>query len=211
MGTGTQKGREGTIPVTGMHHKAHRWIDPGSGDPGKTVVHSELMIQKPIDSSTPLLREFHKTRAVLNPWVLRLVHMPKSGSEANYFTITLTGARVFKIVSHMPPLQQPANAQRHEHEMVYFDFESITWKEELVKATGGPTYQPGTASASTKIGKYILFDQDWQESNAKVAVMKIFDELKDFGSGYAGNLYANLVAKLTGKKPPVEPAADDAE
>jgi type VI secretion system Hcp family effector len=213
IGTGIQKGREKEITVTSFTHKVTTQIDPTSGAPGKTRTHTPFVIQKNIDIATPALHQAHANGTELEPFTLRLFHMPSSGPEAHYFTITLTGAKIVKIQSVFPALQDPKNANVHEYEQVSFEYDTINWKEEAVAAFGrGERIQPGIASYGDKIKGNAIFETKWEEAYAKLGVMKIVAELKAAGFAYGTKLYDNMLNKLTGKKPvpdPVEPPGEE--
>lgn len=116
-GAGQQKGagREGMTPVIGFNHHA----EPG--------IVQTFVIRKKIDGATPKFREFLDNKEPMGKWTLHLWHMPRSGPETNYITITLAGAKVAWISSVMPDLSAPGNELIHEYEDVAFTFENLTY------------------------------------------------------------------------------------
>src|SRR5262245_20865151 len=93
VGTGLQKGREKLVCVTAFTHEITTPIDPTTKKPGGTRRHGPFIITKNVDIATPAFHAAQAGSVALEPWELRLYHMPRSGPEAHYFTITLKGAR----------------------------------------------------------------------------------------------------------------------
>lgn len=213
-GSGVQKGRVGMIPVIGFHHEVTTEIDPGTGEPGKTRLHSAFVIQKEIDLSTPGFHLYQTSGKALKECTLNLWHMPKSGPEANYFKITLSDATVVSVKMIMPPAYIDANSNTHEYEEVGLEYASIAWQKLAVAAPGMALgNEPSSASFKDMIGSGIFFKggvfiPDWMEAQAKIAVLKIAAELKGAGFEYGKNLYSSTLRKLKGEPPGVPPPDD---
>jgi type VI secretion system Hcp family effector len=109
-GTGTQQGREGKTPVNAFNHHA-------APDANQVFV-----IRKKIDASTPAYHDAMTAKTVFSKWNLELWHMPRSGPECNYVTITLEGATIAWISQVMPDLYTPEFANLHEYEEIAFSF-----------------------------------------------------------------------------------------
>ena len=114
-GTGTQKGREGKTPVTAFNHYAA---------PKESQA---FVIRKKIDASTPEFHRAMKDETIFTKWNLDLWHMPRSGPECNYVTISLEGAKIAWISLVMPDLQSPESANIHEYEEIAFSFTKATY------------------------------------------------------------------------------------
>ena len=210
-GAGRQKGREGMIPVIGFHHEITTEVDPSTGEPGKTRLHSAFVIQKEIDLSTPDFHKRQKSGASLGTCVLHLWHMPKSGPEANYFQITLADAKVVSIKTIMPPAYIDSNSNTHEYEEVGLEYSSIAWNKIAIAVAGFALgVEPGTPTFTDKIGSGLFFTggvfiPDWMETQARLAVLKIAAELKAAGFEYGKNMYRSTLNKLQGKPPDAPP------
>lgn len=165
------KGREKTHAVTAFSHKIAREIDPHNGQPSGRKVHSELVIQKEIDERSHWFHKLHDTNVVLPTVVLHLWHMPPSGTEVNYLTIELSGARIVQIEMFQPSTHIQSNSTMKEHEKISFIYDKIRFKENPVPTTGAGPGQPGTADAIHQLGLLsgddAVFHVDWVEESAK--------------------------------------------
>jgi type VI secretion system Hcp family effector len=166
-GTGVQKGREGEIPVIAFEHEVHSEIDPKLGRPLRSRRHAPLVIRKNLDFSSPFLAEAYERGTVFSDWVLRFFHLPRSGGEAHYFTISLTGARIASIDMVMPMTSDPDQSLVHEYEEVAWVYDSIVWGSAPPPSEG---LEKGTYSqfSSSDEGK---FEPDWIEEAAKQALL----------------------------------------
>jgi type VI secretion system secreted protein Hcp len=213
VGSGLQKGREGEIPVIGFHHEITTEIDPGTGDLGKTRLHSAFVIQKEVDLSTPAFHQHQTNGAAIPLCTIRLFHMPKSGPEAHYFTIKLKNAKVVSVKTVMPPAYDPNNSNIHEYEEVALEYSEITWEKIAISGAFATGNESGSPEYKDKIGEGLFFTggvflPDWLETQARVAVLKAAAELKAAGFEYGKNLYQSTLLKAQGK-PPAEPPPED--
>jgi type VI secretion system Hcp family effector len=114
-GVASQKGREGKTPVIAFNHHAA----PGAAQ--------AFVIRKKIDASTPDFNRAMDDGASFTKWKLDLWHMPRSGSEFNYLTISLEEAKIAWISLVIPDLQTPEFMNIHEYEDIAFTFKKATY------------------------------------------------------------------------------------
>ena len=128
-GSSEKEGRSGTSDIFEIEHHIHQPFDVLTGQPSGVRIHSPLRIVKLIDKATP---GFHK--ALCTGQNLKEVKLdffridPDTRSEAAYFHITLTKARIVDIRPYMPMAFVPANESYRHMEQVSFVYEQIEWK-----------------------------------------------------------------------------------
>lgn len=126
----TQSGHEDTIEVNGFSHVVH---SPRDGTTGYTTgqrQHEPLRITKKIDKSTPLLMNAWANSEMMIEFQLRFVQISNQGTEVQYYSIILHGARIAGIRQEMPNNQYPDNNGIEEMEHVTFVYNSIEWVHE---------------------------------------------------------------------------------
>jgi|ERR1051326_3947092 type VI secretion system Hcp family effector len=114
-GAGIQKGREGKTPVIAANHHA-------APDAAQVFV-----IRKKLDLSTPEFHSMMEAGTVFDKWVLDFWHMPRSGPECKYVSVTLTEAKIAWINIVMPDLQVQENYPMHEYEDIAFTFKKASY------------------------------------------------------------------------------------
>jgi type VI secretion system secreted protein Hcp len=190
------KGREGQILVRGYHHHVQRPINAVTGEVGTRRSHSLFTIRKDSDFKTSgVLRFAHKNNNVLTPWTLDLYHMPVSGDELKYFTITLTNARIAEYRMVLPSLTEAKNAVIHEYEEISFIYDKITFQSHKHTTEIGGTQVAGRSFTADATGS--VFDADWKEEQAKVAVKLVLKLLGDKADEFASD--ANLSQAIRNK------------
>jgi type VI secretion system secreted protein Hcp len=190
------KGREGQIEVRGFHHLVERPINAITGEVGTRRSHSLFTIRKDIDFSTSgLLRTAHKAGSIIAPWSLDLYHMPVSGSEKRYFTFYLENARIAEYRIVMPSLNEAKNALIHEYEEISFIYDKITFESKPHVPEIGEHELQGYKFAADASGS--VFDADWQEEQAKVAVHLVLKLLGGKADEFASD--ANLAQAIRNK------------
>ncbi|MDX2092685.1 MAG: type VI secretion system tube protein Hcp [Kofleriaceae bacterium] len=190
------KGREGQIEVRGYHHHAQRPINAVTGEVGTRRSHSLFTIRKDIDYKTSgLLRFAHKNGAVLSPWTLDLYHMPAQGDEVKYFTISLTNARIAEYRMVLPALTEAKNALIHEYEEISFIYDKISFQSHKHLTEIGSNPIAGRLFEADATGS--VFDADWKEEQAKVAVKLVLKLLGDKADEFASD--ANLAMAIRNK------------
>jgi type VI secretion system secreted protein Hcp len=124
----TQRGREGMIMIIGWSHEIVSAID-SAGQPSRRQ-HRPFVVTKEIDSSTPKLQLAHTRNENLREVVLRAWRPSRSGAEEQYFTITLTNAKIVGIRMEMLNNKYPENMQHKEREHVSFTYQQISHRIE---------------------------------------------------------------------------------
>jgi type VI secretion system secreted protein Hcp len=190
------KGREGQIEVRSFHHRVQRPINAVTGEVGTRRSHSFITIRKDCDFQTSgVLRFAHKNNNILTPWTLDLYHMPVSGDEVKYFTISLTNARIAEYRMVLPSLTEAKNAQIHEYEEISFIYDKITFQSHKHVPEIGQGAIGGRAFTADASGS--VFDADWREEQAKVAVKLVLKLLGDKADEFASD--ANLSQAIRNK------------
>ncbi len=201
-GDSKTKGREGQIHVRGFHHRVQRPINAVTGQVGSRRSHSLLTIRKDSDVATSgPLRVAHKNNSLLTPWTLDFYHMPASGNEMKYFTISLVNARIAEYRMVMPSLTVAKNALIHEYEEISFIYDKITYQSykdqtEIGQFVAGRTFQADATGS--------VFDASWQEEQAKIAVKLVLKLLGDKADDFASdaNLSSAIRSKVLGQAVP---------
>jgi type VI secretion system secreted protein Hcp len=190
------RGREGQIEVRGYHHLVQRPINAVTGEVGTRRSHALFTIRKDSDflTSGPL-RFAHKNNNLLSPWTLDLYHMPVSGDELKYFTITLTNARIAEYRMVLPSLHEAKNALIHEYEEISFIYDKITFQSHKHTTEIGGTQVAGRSYTADASGS--VFDADWKEEQAKIAVKLVLKLLGDKADEFASD--ANLSSAIRNK------------
>jgi len=170
-GTGVQKGREGEIPVLAFSHEVNNEIDPKTGRALRSRAHQPLVIRKNLDFSSPFLAEAWSKGEVFRLWVLRFFHLPRSGGEAHYFTVTLTGARIESIDMVMPMMSDAEQSLVHEYEEVSWVYDEIEWGSAPPPSEG---LEKGAYSQHASSDKG-TFEPDWIEEAAKQGLLAALD------------------------------------
>lgn len=188
--------REGQIEVRGFHHHVRRPINAVTGEVGTRRSHELLTIRKDLDFKTSgLLRTAHKNNSILTPWTLDFYHMPFSGEEVKYFTISLTNARIAEYRIELPSLTQQKNALIREWEEISFIYDKITFQSHKHLTEVGGQQVAGRSYTADASGS--VFDADWQEEQAKVAVKLVLKLLGDKADEFASD--ANLSQAIRNK------------
>lgn len=173
-GPSLQEGRKGEIIVNAVRHKVESDIDAKTGKPKKERRHSALVVTKNVDFSSPHLHQAHKTNDTFTTFTLRFFHLPRSGRETDYLTITLTGARIASYETIMPHLALRASNGVHEYEEIAFTYESIDWA--ATKHESDPS-MGSNASREPDVGAEFM--PNWLDEQAKAAVLDKLGTLKE--------------------------------
>jgi type VI secretion system secreted protein Hcp len=131
-GSVTQKGREGKIEVIAVSHDIVSPRDAASGLPTGKRMHKPLVITKQLDASSVPLQRVAADNENLREWELQF-YAPELrggagvGTEANNFTINLTGASIAEINLQMPNDKHPDLMKLATFEEIAFTYQSIQW------------------------------------------------------------------------------------
>jgi type VI secretion system Hcp family effector len=165
-GTAFIKGREGQSPVIAVDHEV--------GD-GK---HKPIKITKFLDQVSPLFHQAQSSCEVLPSVGLNLYHMPQSGDEKNYCSITLSQVQVVAIRTFMPPVLEPAYNNVHEWEEVTLLYGGIDVKYHAPRPN---TLDTGYDASNTSMAPAPLADdwwQDWAKAQSTALLQRGLEEAK---------------------------------
>jgi type VI secretion system secreted protein Hcp len=126
-GSVTQKGREGTILVTGVFHSVVGPRDPVTGRPTGKRMHKPIVVTKDLDRSTPLLLDILSHNESIARWELQFYRSVAIGVERPVFTVQLTNATISSIQFTMLNVRNRALSRVPEQEEVAFTYEKIVW------------------------------------------------------------------------------------
>lgn len=128
------------IKVLGFSHELTVPFDPASGLPTGVRQHTPLVVVKQMDSASPGLYQALTTGENLTGVELRFYRLDSTGASEQYFTYTLTNARIVDI----RPFTQAISNESYRHmEEVSFVYQQIEWTWEpgaitTVDNWGGP-------------------------------------------------------------------------
>jgi type VI secretion system secreted protein Hcp len=126
-GSSKVQGRENWIEVLGFSHEVYMPTDRKDGTAAGTRVHKGLTVVKNFDKASPKLYQFLCNGKVIGNAKLHWYRINDDGTEEEYFTHTLTGARIISVRPYMPDVDNPANEQYKHMEEVAFRYEKIEW------------------------------------------------------------------------------------
>jgi type VI secretion system secreted protein Hcp len=131
-GGATAKGREGTIAVTSLSHEIATPIDPASGAAAGKRKHEPIAITMAIDQATPKLYQAATTNEILTTAKIGFWRpsADTSGTEVQYFTITLTNALIIEVALNTQDSVEPApakGAESVEYEEIKLTYQKIEW------------------------------------------------------------------------------------
>lgn len=127
-GSSEKEGREDSNDVFAVEHHLFQPFDSGSGQASGVRVHTPLKVVKVIDKSTPGFHKALVTGQNLSSVTLRWYRTDQANRiEEEYYTITLTNARVVSIKTFMPTSFLPENESYRHMEEVSFVYEEIEW------------------------------------------------------------------------------------
>ncbi len=165
--------RKDLIPVRAATHQVASDINPKTGKLKDTFTHKTFSVRKKIDFSSPELHDAHRDNTP-NTVEIHFYHMPRSGPETLYLTITLTNARIVKYALTMPHVMAPGMNLVHEYEDIDFLYESIHWS--FTKHASDPSPAANDKSSSDVMSS---FGPNWLEEEAKVKALDLAGRLKD--------------------------------
>ena len=136
-GSVTQAGREDSIMIIAVDMPY----------PGRGMFAQTITLTKEVDrSSTPLYTALANSER-FTAWNLRFWQPSPSGQEVQFYTISLSNARVKSIHLTMLNNKYPENMQHKEREQVVFEYERITITNELESTSFTGTGNERVASA----------------------------------------------------------------
>lgn len=120
-------GREGMVEGLQFDHAVEIPVDPHTGESTGVRQHGAVKITKAFDKSSPLLYKACTEGELLPSVVLHWYRIDETGSEVEYFTHTLTDARVSTIQGVSPHVKDPQRQSYTHMEIVHLVYGGITW------------------------------------------------------------------------------------
>lgn len=132
------------IEVYGWSHEVVSPRDAASGLPTGKRQHKPLVIAKPLDRSTPLLRAALVNHETFTDWRLEAWKPSRSGKEFMFYSIELINASVAGFASEM--LDDRVEKHRHPaREHVSFTYQKIVWTWEDGAVTAEDDWETPTS------------------------------------------------------------------
>jgi len=125
------QGREGQMEVLGFRHEVYMPTDRKDGSATGTRVHQDFVVIKNFDKGSPKLYEYLCNGKIISSATIHWYMIDENGTEKEYFTHTLTNARITAMRPHMPDVDNPSNEQYKHMEEVSFRYEKIKWSHAL--------------------------------------------------------------------------------
>jgi len=122
------EGRTDEMEILGFRHEVYMPTDRKDGSATGTRVHQDFVLVKNFDKASPKLYEYLCNGKIIPEAKLRWFMIDENGAETEYFTHTLTNARITSIRPHMPDVDNPSNAQYKHMEEVSLRYEKIGWE-----------------------------------------------------------------------------------
>ena len=132
-----QKGREGWMEIYGFSHEILSPRDAASGLPTGRRQHSPFRAVLRQSQATPLLMAAQSRNEVIPEMNIYFFRPTPIGAEEQYYTITLTNARVVSTRAWNPNKQDRTVAEYIPSVEVSFTYQTITWTYE----DGGITHE----------------------------------------------------------------------
>ena len=125
----TAKGREGTIAVTAVTHEITTPMDQVTGAATGKRKHEPISITMVIDQATPKLYQALVTNEILTAAKIAFWRPSAdgSGTEVQYFTITLTNALIIDVTLNAHESHDPASVKGFEYEEIELTYQKIEW------------------------------------------------------------------------------------
>jgi len=125
----TAKGREGTIAVTAVSHEIATSVDQATGAATGKRQHEPIAITMLIDQATPKLYQAAVTNETLTSAKIGFWRPSAdgSGTEVQYFTITLTNPLIVNVTLNAYDDDDPAFAKGFEYEEIELTYQKIEW------------------------------------------------------------------------------------
>jgi type VI secretion system secreted protein Hcp len=125
----TAKGRDGTIAVTAVSHEITTPVDQATGAATGKRQHEPITLTMVIDQATPKLFQAAVTNETLTAAKIAFWRpsVDGSGTEVQYFTITLTNVLIVDVTLNAHESHDPASAQGFEYEEIELTYQKIEW------------------------------------------------------------------------------------
>ena len=123
----TQAGREGSIECISFEHTVVSPRDAASGLPTGKRQHTPIKLTMPIDKATPLIANAWSNNENLTEVTLRFYRPDATGTEQQYYTISLQNARVSSIRTWKPNTRDPESIALPDMVEVQLVYQRIIW------------------------------------------------------------------------------------
>ena len=127
-GSSEIKQREGQSEVYGFNHEVFIPTDRATGKAVGGRVHKQFTVIKIFDKASPVLYDFCCQGKVIPTVTVHWYEVDPMGSQKEYFTHTLTEARVVSVRPYMPDTHNPQYDRYQHMEEVAFRYEEIEWQ-----------------------------------------------------------------------------------
>lgn len=124
IGNKYQDGHKDQILVYSIDHTLNR---------SQNVSHSPIILNKPIDKSSPLLGVAISTNEIIE-CVFDIYRNSSTGRLEHFYSIKLTNASIKNISIHYP--NSLTHNDRQPYESISIAYESITWQHKIAGTSG---------------------------------------------------------------------------
>lgn len=138
--------------------------------------HHKLVVTKNVDFTTPKLHEALNSGVPFDSGWIHFFHMPRSGDEHGYFTMTMTGIQIVGIKSIMPSTQTAETADIHEYEEVSMVYSGINWTSH---APPERTLESGAYGKTECSEPQAKFGFDWLDDAPEAYSLEILNYAKE--------------------------------
>ena len=123
----TQRGKEGQIEVFAFSHEVASPYDVATGQATGKRSHSPLKTVARISKATPLLAQALGTNQILKKVEIFFWRTSQTGTEENYFKITIENCRVVSRRLWSPNKLDASTSSYIPLEELSFSYQKITW------------------------------------------------------------------------------------
>jgi len=121
------EGREGCMEIVKAEHTIHIPTDRKNGTISGARVHSPFILTKNTDKASSILHDFLCKAKVIPEVVLEWYRPHPDGYDELYYTQTLEDAKVVRLTTILPDVDD-LNTEDYKHrEEVAFQYKKITW------------------------------------------------------------------------------------
>jgi type VI secretion system secreted protein Hcp len=126
-GSCTVEEREGSIEVMALSHSFSVPVDPLTAKVTGQRTHTPFVIEKEIDSSTPVLHQMLRDSRTLKSASVVFYRINDSGKEVPCYTVRLENVKIGTIMTLMPNIKDERCALFNHMESVQLFYDSISW------------------------------------------------------------------------------------
>ncbi|KPA09094.1 type VI secretion system effector, Hcp1 family [Candidatus Magnetomorum sp. HK-1] len=126
-GSADVEGREGCMEIVKAEHSLHIPTDRKNGTISGARVHNPFILTKNIDKGSSPLHDHLCKAKVIPKAVIEWYRPHPDGYDELYYTQTLENARVVRITTILPDVDDPNTEEYKHREEIAFQYEKITW------------------------------------------------------------------------------------